>query len=477
MLISYEAGTMNKSEKFKIPEKTRGTQQVTNILHIINVGSIVLDNTGYQPLDKYIKGIQSGNIKLEENQEKNLVLIKNHAALAKTEEQARQFCKLVGHAPGEGSGWFKKRVKCNEVELDRWFQKYYPLLLAEFGKNLESQKQKAETVQEERNINLISADKLLQKNLPKIEWLVDKIICKQGVTILGGDTGTFKSYTALHIAHATSLGEKFLGDIFSNKLRVLYLDEEMGERTIKTRLHQLHEGRTDSLNDLYIASFNNLKLDNAEQIKILLELVERTKPDLIIVDSMVRFLSGDENSSKDVKTTFDSMKMLMHDHGVSFLILHHTRKSGSDKKHDLRGSGDFSAYADNVFMISLVSKADQEYRITQVKSRHLPEELEYKFRVFDDNGMQLVLENKYGRKDIPSAEDRCAQDILEWIKEENIEKFKTAEALKAMEERGHKNNAIFSALNSLTEISKLEKTVRGEYIRSKQQVPVYLDGS
>lgn len=337
--------------------------------------------------------------------------------------------------------------------------------------------QKPENRLEERSINLVNGEELLQKNLPEPEWVVDEIICKPGITILGGDTATFKSYVALHLSCTAVTANQFLSSIRTRKMKVLYIDEEMGERTIKTRLRQFKEGlkTNSSFTDLHIASFNNFKLDNAEQIKKLVALIERTRPDLIIIDSMVRFLTGDENSAKDVKATFDSMKMLMHDYGVSFLILHHTRKSGSDKKHDLRGSGDFSAYADNVFMISSVSKADQEYEITQVKSRHLPGEPTYKFKVFDDEGMRLVLINKYGKKETPRAKDRCAQDLLNWIREENRGQFETAEVLTAMTKIGHASNAIYDALSELIKMNELEKSKWGKYIRSEREVPIHLE--
>ena len=53
------------------------------------------------------------------------------------------------------------------------------------------------------------------------------------------------------------------------------------------------------------------------------------KPDLIILDSLVRFMTGDENSVKDVRLLFQGLKKLANEEGVTIICIHHLRKAGS----------------------------------------------------------------------------------------------------------------------------------------------------
>ena len=40
------------------------------------------------------------------------------------------------------------------------------------------------------------------------------------------------------------------------------------------------------------------------------KIISELRPNLVILDSMIRFFDGDENSSKDVKKIYDSIKPL-----------------------------------------------------------------------------------------------------------------------------------------------------------------------
>jgi hypothetical protein len=91
------------------------------------------------------------------------------------------------------------------------------------------------------------------------------------------------------------------------------------------------------------------------------------KPRLIIVDTLHRFLAGDENSAQDAKTMLDACAGLMREFDCSVLLVHHTGVS-EEAQHRARGSSAWRGALD--IEISVVPAKDgQPIQIVQRKSK------------------------------------------------------------------------------------------------------------
>ncbi len=214
-------------------------------------------------------------------------------------------------------------------------------------------------------IDYITAKELYESEIEEPEWLVDKIISKKGITMFAGEQASSKSLLALHIAFCVATGESVLGKYPVKKGRVLYIDEENREIGMKDRYVRIIKGTDDKTYDLNIDFLicKNVKLDEQIVAKRIAEYIEERNPDLIICDSMVRMMTKDEDKAKDVRKIFDVIKNL----DTSWLLLHHTRKTGNSIK-DVRGSSDFVNMCDNVF--SLVRRQGlHTFALRQEKSR------------------------------------------------------------------------------------------------------------
>ncbi|MEO8099812.1 MAG: AAA family ATPase [Acidobacteriota bacterium] len=73
---------------------------------------------------------------------------------------------------------------------------------------------------------------------------------------------------------------------------------------------------------------------------------------LIVVDSFVAFLDGDENSATDVRLFMHKCRILA-DLGATVVVIHHDGKS--DKAREFRGSSDFKAAVDQAFHVTNIS--------------------------------------------------------------------------------------------------------------------------
>jgi hypothetical protein len=72
----------------------------------------------------------------------------------------------------------------------------------------------------------------------EVEWAVEQLIPKNGVTLIIGDPGCGKTWQALSLGHAASLGGQFLGREVM-RMAVLYLDRENPLGLIRERLNIL----------------------------------------------------------------------------------------------------------------------------------------------------------------------------------------------------------------------------------------------
>jgi hypothetical protein len=99
-----------------------------------------------------------------------------------------------------------------------------------------------------------------------------------------------------------------------------------------------------------------------EQVRML-----PNKPNAIVVDTLHRFLSGDENSAQDAKTMLDACNALMMEFNCSVILVHHTGVS-EEAQHRARGSSAWRGALD--IEISIVpGKDDKPMEIVQRKSK------------------------------------------------------------------------------------------------------------
>jgi hypothetical protein len=103
-----------------------------------------------------------------------------------------------------------------------------------------------------------------------------------------------------------------------------------------------------------------------------LKVVEQVRmlpvtPSVIVVDTLHRFLLGDENSAQDAKTMLDACNSLMNEFNCSVILVHQTGVS-DEAQHRARGSSAWRGALD--IEISIVpGKDDQPMQIVQRKSK------------------------------------------------------------------------------------------------------------
>jgi RecA-family ATPase len=176
-------------------------------------------------------------------------------------------------------------------------------------------------------------------------------------------------------------------NVFSDT-NCLYFDEDNPPFLTKHRNKILRKGLnlgpTKKLG--YVLS-SGIRIDSSEGLNKLVELIELFKPKLVILDSLVRFISKgktDENRSGDMSDIFTNLRRVANEYDTSFLIIHHSNKSliQNDEADVIRGSSDIINAVDCAY---LFKASGDNIKIQQIKNRYEP-----KIKPFTVSDVQTV---------------------------------------------------------------------------------------
>ncbi len=229
----------------------------------------------------------------------------------------------------------------------------------------------------DKNLNkkIVSLDELMAKNLPPIQWLIDGLVPEAAITIMPGASGSFKTWLAMSMALSIANGEDFLDVFTTRQANVLIIDEEGGERLYSERF-KLLDAPDDS--PVYLMSMSNFVANDRSVNDIIKECKEKGI-ELVVIDSLVRINSGDENSSKDIAKLFSSLRAFNNE-SIAVLIIHHNRKPGRDgynPSFDMRGSSDIKAAVDVQLAIRRIGKTSS-IQLERAKCRYEMEGMPFK---------------------------------------------------------------------------------------------------
>jgi RecA-family ATPase len=183
---------------------------------------------------------------------------------------------------------------------------------------------------------LVPVDEFSAQPAP-ISWLVKRWLQSQALIMVHGPSGGGKTFVVLDWCLRMASG---IDNWCGQKVKagnVVYLAGE-GHHGLRGRIaawkHHNSAGRLSMWLSKDGCDLNTPAgyLQVVEQIRLIKE-----KPEVIVVDTLHRFLSGDENSAQDAKTMLDACGNLMQEFNCSVILVHHTGVS-EEAQHRARGS-------------------------------------------------------------------------------------------------------------------------------------------
>jgi RecA-family ATPase len=210
----------------------------------------------------------------------------------------------------------------------------------------------------------------MQTELPKSkDWIADGFLPRGGVMFLAGASKIGKSFFALGLCRALSLGEApFECPHLSVPLpaRVLYVEDEVKERGLQERGKRVFAGVDLDLLDsnLWVLSgVPEIRFDTGDGMGLLRKAVEEVQPNVLMLDPFGRFIGGlDENNNAEMGKVLGRLDKLLKDYSkndMSLILTHHAKKpdmSANSKfdplsPHAMRGSSRFFANPDTIVML------------------------------------------------------------------------------------------------------------------------------
>lgn len=230
-------------------------------------------------------------------------------------------------------------------------------------------------------MNIITLSDLMQTPYPEQEYIVHRLVPNASITILSGESRSFKTYCLLQIALDVANGTHLFDEYATTQASVLIIDEENGERLLQKRLNQLGAG--DDL-PVHFMSLNGFHLDK-EHIEEVLRFCTANTVKLIIIDALIRVHSSDENSAREMSKVFQKLREFTKN-DIAVLVTQHHRKKGAGStggSNEMRGSSDILAAVDS--HVAVTRKDTYYLTFTQEKQRYDFELEPFQVKVHADN--------------------------------------------------------------------------------------------
>ena len=203
-----------------------------------------------------------------------------------------------------------------------------------------------------RDLEPTDLDALSKGNWADQQWLIEPIIPSQRQAALYAQGKTGKSLLALDVVAAAASGKPILGGpALENPVRTLYLDKEMTGSDLQERLHNLGHHHNDPHWPLIIENLIYYQhkfpyyLDTPEGGDVLLHNALRYNTQLVVVDTLIRTVKGEENSADTIRDFNLHTGQRLKEAGIALLRIDH---AGKDLSRGQRGT---SAKVDDVDVV------------------------------------------------------------------------------------------------------------------------------
>ena len=302
-------------------------------------------------------------------------------------------------------------------------------------------------------------EELYKVKFPDLEWLAEGLIPLGGLSAVTGAPKSFKTFLVQDLAISVVTGKPFLGKFPVATGKVLFIDEENPRRTTVKRFKGMGASSTK---EIVLLARKGVRMDKPKSVAALLRFVEKMQPRLIVIDSLTKVHSKNENQSNEMSDVFTEIKKLLADDRAVVVIHHHNKASRNDRRGEgasIRGSGNIYAELDAHLAVDRTGADRRDIIVTQGALRDAEELKPFSASLaMDENGsVRFTYKGELNEKQaafvsavnavrelFTSAEIRLTVD--ECVKETELAIKIVREALKKLEDdkvlthkQGHRN--------------------------------------
>lgn len=320
---------------------------------------------------------------------------------------------------------------------------------------------------------------------PQPDWLVKDLITGGGtIAMIAGKRASFKSTLAYYLAAKVATGRPLFGKFQTKKSKVCYWDCENSEFWMANLIEKLEAG-FDEENKTFLRENLHIIQGSPSDFFPFLESIKADPPELLILDGLRQFLTGDENDSFACVQFFLPLKDFCKTTKCSVVFLHHARKDAKAQKtkwfeedilDNARGSSVITAELSHSFVI-VREKMSNDIYFVNTKNRFGVEISGLQVRTkIDDNFVSFDIQAEGEAEQL--AVKQHAKMLYEALLQQEGNGFTTKEIRNIACNAGVSESNAKRAMNDLVSESKLRMLRKGNYeLIGKKQTTITQEGT
>ena len=189
----------------------------------------------------------------------------------------------------------------------------------------------------------------------------DAFVFQQSRVLLLGKPKIGKSHWLGAFAASATTGTEFMNKQFSRPLKVMWLQAEIIHEFLKQRIDMyyqpfMHDRELMEIGKANLIASGRLRknLMKDKDIDAIAESIDYHRPDIVMIDPIINFFDGEENSNSEIHQMLSRVDKLIELFNVAVIIAHHTGKERADDLSFMsaRGGSAFAGWMDSGVKLS-----------------------------------------------------------------------------------------------------------------------------
>jgi len=223
-------------------------------------------------------------------------------------------------------------------------------------------------------LKMLSGFDVTKMNIVPKKQIIQSLIPEHSQIILGGTTGSNKSFMAMQMGMSLANNEdEFLGfKINVKNQKVLYVDTECGSKTFVERFQAIVKNMNWNAENRFDVAILESQTDNIyDDIE---RAIQNYQPDIVIIDCLYNTTDGqDISKNHHIQPIINRITKIKKKYNVTIIAIHHMNKGGHElglTKDRVSGGSALQNWAEHMVLIAKSNEPSK--RLLKIdKSRHI----------------------------------------------------------------------------------------------------------